>query len=169
MNYIVLGNISSIFAMLFLFLAVAQKDNHKLITIQGVSYFFFALAGLILKGYSGLVQDIIGFIRNLCIATNKNNIYIRNILLVSGIVFGYILNNKGFLGIFPIIGTFQYSIVSFKKSVSNKHLQLSIILNAVLMIIYSFVIQNYVNMITNTITILISIQTLRKDFASACL
>lgn len=160
MNYIIIGNLLSLFAMFFLFYAVSQKENHKLITIQGISYFFFASAGIILKGYSGFVQDIIGCVRNILIAKKNNSKTTRNILLVFGVLFGLLLNNKQFIGLFPILGTFQYTLISTKQNITNKQLQLSIIFNAILMTVYSFVIKNYINLITNTVTILLSIRTI---------
>lgn len=61
---ILIGNIISLAAMILLFSAASKKDNYELIRLQGMSHIAFAAAGLFMQGYSGVIQDIIGFLRN---------------------------------------------------------------------------------------------------------
>lgn len=160
---IIIGNVLTVIAMVFMLFAVSQKDNKKLIIIQGVSHFFFALSGIVLKGYSGVVQDVIGFVRNLAISKRIINKSIRIFLLTAGVVFGITLNNKGLIGVLPIVGTFQYTLVSTDEKSQNKTVQLSIIVNSILMIFYSIAINNYANIMTNSLIIIFSLKTIRES------
>ena len=160
---IIIGNVLTVIAMVFMLFAVSQKDNKKLIIIQGVSHFFFAISGIVLKGYSGVVQDVIGFVRNLAISKRIINKSIRIFLLTAGVVFGITLNNKGLIGVLPIVGTFQYTLVSTDEKSQNKTVQLSIIVNSILMIFYSIAINNYANIMTNSLIIIFSLKTIRES------
>ena len=160
---IIIGNVLTVIAMIFMLFAVSQKDNKKLIIIQGVSHFFFAISGIVLKGYSGVVQDVIGFVRNLAISKRFINKSIRIFLLTAGVVFGITLNNKGLIGVLPIVGTFQYTLVSTDEKSQNKTVQLSIIVNSILMIFYSIAINNYANIMTNSLIIIFSLKTIRES------
>ncbi len=157
MKNIIIGNFLSFVAMILLFVATAKKDNKQLIKIQGISHFFFALAGVALKGYAGVVQDGIGFVRNMLILRNKNTRITKIFLLLIAVFLGLYLNNTSYIGILPIIGTFQYTVISTMDGVSNKMLKNSMIFNSLLMIIYSAFIKNYVNIFTNIVVIVISV------------
>lgn len=163
MLFILFGNFLSFVAMLFLFYAISRRDNKTLILFQGVSHFFFALSGIIIKGYSGAVQDGIGCLRNILIVTEKNNIYTKVFLVSFAIIFGLIFNNRGWVGVLPVLGTFQYTLVSTIKHINNNKIQLSIIVNAILMIVYSICIMNYVNIIANIMAILVSGYTIKRN------
>lgn len=164
MQSIILGNIFSLFAMGFLFIALSHKDNHKLVFFQAFAHFFFILSALVVKGYSGAVQDIIGLIRNLLILKGLNSQRIRKLLLVSAVVLGIIFNNMGLVGLLPVIATLQYTLISTKKDISNNMLQISLILNAILLTGYSLALHNYVNVIANFISIGISLSTIYRNF-----
>lgn len=161
---IYLGNLFSFIATIFLFLAISRKDNYMLIKLQGISHFFFAIGGIILKGYSGAIQDSVGFIRNLVIVYKLNNYIIKALLLFTSVIMGFLFNNLGILGVLPIIGTFQYTIIATLKNVSYFELQVSIIINSILMVVYSLIIFNFVNVGTNIIVIIISLINLKKGY-----
>lgn len=139
------------------------QKNKELIKLQGQSHLLFALAGIIIKGYSGAVQDSVGCLRNLLIYYDIDYPCIKILFLVISLFGGLLLNNSGIVGFLPIIGTIQYTFISTTPGVTNNQLQSSIILNSLLMIIYSFAICNFVNVCTNLIVILLSIQMLQKN------
>ena len=153
---IIFGNIISLLALIILLLAVSKTTKRELLIFQGISYIFFAVAGVILKGYSGVVQDIVGCIRNCTILAKKNTYIIQIILIFISILLGLALNNCSYIGILPIVGSFQYAVFSMLNSIKLKTLKKSILFNSLLMIIYSIYIQNYINILTNTIVIIIS-------------
>ena len=163
MNHILIGNILSFIATIFLFRAVSKRENKALIKLQGQSHLFFTFAGIILKGYSGAVQDGVGCLRNLLIYFDICCSHIKYALLAVSLFGGLLLNNIGAIGLLPILGTMQYTFISTMPRISNTQLQLSIILNAVLMAIYSLAISNYVNICTNMIVICLSLSMIRTD------
>ena len=163
MSHILIGNALSLVATIFLFSAVSKKDNYTLIKLQGISHLFFCMAGIVIQGYSGAVQDGVGAVRNFIIYSNKNTNGLKILLLSVSILAGIYFNNICWIGLFPVIGTVQYTLVSTVKGIQNKHMQISIILNSILMSIYSLSILNYVNVCTNIGVICISINTLRTN------
>ena len=163
MSNIIVGNIFSFVAMILLFAATSKNNNIELLKIQGISHFFFALAGMVLKGYSGVIQDSVGFIRNMLMLVNINTKITRFVLLFIAVFLGIYFNNSSYIGILPIIGTFQYTIISTIKNISNNMLKYSMIINSLLMIIYSAYINNYVNIFTNILVIIISLLSVLKS------
>lgn len=158
---LLIGNILSFVALIILLLAISKKENKELIKLQGFSHVFFALSGLFLKGYSGFVQDSVGAIRNYLIYTNRNSKVSKMLLVLVGMILGILLNNKGFIGILPILGTFQYTLISTNTS-NIKIVKCSIIVNSILMVFYSITINNYVNILTDLIVIFITINDIKK-------
>lgn len=157
---IIIGNIISFIAMILLFSAASKKENNELIRLQGLSHIAFAAAGLFMQGYSGVIQDILGFLRNFLILNEKNTKIVKIILLLSGIVFGLYFNNKGITGVLPVFGTFQYTMTVSISGIDNKKIQLSLIMNAICMTVYNGVLFNYINVIANLIVTFVSLKSI---------
>lgn len=113
-----------------------------------------------MQGYSGVIQDILGFLRNFLILNEKNTKIVKIILLLSGIVFGLYFNNKGITGVLPVFGTFQYTMTVSISGIDNKKIQLSLIMNAICMTVYNGVLFNYINVIANLIVTFVSLKSI---------
>ena len=157
---ILIGNIISLAAMILLFSAASKKDNYELIRLQGMSHIAFAAAGLFMQGYSGVIQDIIGFLRNFLILNEKNTDKVKILLLLCGVIFGLYFNNKGIIGMLPVFGTFQYTTIVSIPGVDNKKIQLSLIINAICMTVYNGILFNYTNVIANVIVPFVSVKSI---------
>ena len=157
---ILIGNIISLAAMILLFSAASKKDNYELIRLQGMSHIAFAAAGLFMQGYSGVIQDIIGFLRNFLILNEKNTDNVKILLFLCGVIFGLYFNNKGIIGMLPVFGTFQYTTIVSIPGVDNKKIQLSLIINAICMTVYNGILFNYTNVIANVIVTFVSVKSI---------
>ena len=60
---------------------------------------FYTIADLILKGYSGVVQNAVGIFRNLAALYLPDKKYISWFLVVAAVVLGIYFNNRGLFGI----------------------------------------------------------------------
>ena len=84
-----------------------KKEN--MLKWQVANTSFAILAQLFLKGYSGMATNLVCLIRNILGARgrlNKTNTVILTILIV---VAGVAANNRGWLGLLPVITSVEYS------------------------------------------------------------
>ncbi len=86
--------------------------------------------------------------RNLAAMKNIKSKVLEWILILAGVVFGIVFNNRGLLGWLPIIANLEYSICVFKFKENEKALKLAFIINMVMYAIFSLVIMNYVGTVS---------------------
>ena len=84
-----------------------RKKQQQILAIQILSMIFYGAGAIILKGYSGAVQNGVGILRNLAAIKNIKSRIIEWILIVLGVVLGIVFNNRGLLGWLPIIANLE--------------------------------------------------------------
>ena len=72
-------------------------------------------------------------------------------LVLAGVVLGIAFNNRGLLGLLPVIANLEYSISVFRFKDNEKALKLAFILNMVLYAVFSLAIMNYVGAVSCTV------------------
>lgn len=113
-----------------------------------LSYIF---ANLLLKGYSGLVQNAVGFIRNLFLLKEIKNNIINYSLVVVALVLGIYFNNMSYIGLLPVVTGLLLSIAMIKTN-KVKIIKKLMIINSFAYVIYSLSLHNIISAIINLIT-----------------
>lgn len=149
---IILGNIVAAAGSLSLFVSTTAKSKKGILKMQAAGSFFLLLSDLILKGYSGAIQDTVGLIRNLIILAGKNSTLVSVILIVSGVVPGIIFNNHGLWGILPIFANFEFACVTLYPKSNEIAMKAAISVSTLCWAVYCFIIQNYVSALVNVFT-----------------
>ena len=90
MNFIniVLGNICSLFAMGTDSISSSRKTINSMLWVQNASQLLYCISSVLLKGYSGAVQNVVCVIRNLTVIKGINSKFLEWILVISGVVIG---------------------------------------------------------------------------------
>ena len=125
-----------------------------MLKVQNFSQLFYGISSVILKGYSGAVQNLISLIRNILKIKENKKEYIQWILLGIAIVLGVAVNKLGIIGYFPIIANVQYTIVVLKVKNNEKALKISFLISCILFTIFNVVILNIIGIIANLIIII---------------
>ncbi len=148
----VLGNVFTLIATCFTFLTSVRTKKRDMIISDVGTAFFYTIADLILKGYSGVVQNVVGLIRNIVALFLPGNKYINWTLIACGVIFGVYFNNLGFVGLLPVAACCYYSICILDDNPDGKRLKIALIIQALCYTVYSAVLLNIVGVITNLIT-----------------
>ena len=152
---IVLGNIIALLASLVMIYTGLIKDKSKIIYVQSIQIFLFAISNAILGGITGVITNIVSFTRNILCFKNKLNLPIKVLITILSIIFSIIFNNIGFIGILPLISTISYIwLMDIKDVIKFKFL---IIFTLVLWCIYDFAIKSYTGGLFNFFTIITNI------------
>lgn len=153
MNHIVIiiGNILSLCAMVTDSISGTRRKHSEIMAIQIVSQFFYGASSIVLKGYSALAQNVVAVFRNLASMKNVKSKALEWVLILSGVVLGVVLNNRGLLGWLPIIANFEYSVAVFRFKDNGKALKIAFIINAVMFGIFNVFLMNYVGAVSCTI------------------
>ena len=159
---IIIGNISSLLAMGTDSLASAQKTAKGVLWMQTLGQAIYCGGALILKGYSGAMQNIVSIARNLFAIGNIKSKALEWILLFLGVALGLIFNNLGFMGLLPVIANLQYTISVFRFKDNQRALKISFAINSFLYSVFNLAIYNFVGVVTNLVVVCVTIFFLIK-------
>jgi len=157
---VIIGNISSIIAILCDSFSGTRKTKKSVLVFQSLGLAFFCLSATILKGYSAAVQNATGIVRNLFAAFDKKNKYLEYAFIIIPVVLGLALNNRGWIGWLPVIANLQYGVIMFYAHDNVKLIKLSFVVFNILFVGFNAYIMNYVAAVGNIVilaTTLISV------------
>lgn len=163
MKTIIIGNLISLIAVFFAILNGTRKTKKEMILCDIGSATFYTIADLILKGYSGVVQNLVGIFRNLAALYLPDKKYIGWLLVVAAVVFGIYFNNRGWIGLLPVATSCWYSICIIDKNAGHLKLKVGLILNSMAFLIYSAVLYNLVGVISNLLVVSSTTFTIIKN------
>lgn len=149
---IIIGNIVAAAGSLCLFFSTAAKDKNGILKRQAAGSFFLLLSDLILKGYSGAIQDTVGLVRSIVILAGKNSRIVSILLILAGVIPGIIFNNNGLWGILPIFANLEFACVSLYPKSNETAMKASIAVSTLCWAVYCFIIHNYVSTCVNIVT-----------------
>lgn len=118
------------------------KRKENILKWQVANTAFLILANLFLKGYSGVATNLICLVRNFLGARgrlNKVNTIVLAILIVAG---GIAVNNRGWLGLLPVVASVEYSICMYLCR-DAQQMRLALAVNVALWAVYDFTIASY--------------------------
>lgn len=138
-----------------------------MLTLQSGQLMFTAIANFILGAYTGVVMNLVAFVRNAICLKVKYTIALKLIFSAILVGLGLYANNRGFLGILPIIGTVLVTCCLDVENVLK--LKVYYVIGQCLWIFYDFAVKNYVCTATDAFGIvsnmigIISVRKLQKD------
>ncbi len=148
-NEILIGNISSLCAMVTDSISSTRKKREEILGYQIISQLFYGAGTILLKGYSSTVQNAVAILRNLVAMRKIQNRAVEWILILLGVVLGAVFNNRGLIGWLPIVANLEYSVAMFRFVDSERNLKLAFLLNALMYSAFSLIIRNYVGVASN--------------------
>lgn len=148
---IVVGNVCSLFAMGTDSLSSSRKTINSMLWFQNASQLFYGIGAVVLKGYSGAVQNVVCIVRNIVVIKRINSKFVEWMLAIFGVVFGLCFNNLGLMGLFPIIANLQYTLAVFKFKDNERAIKISFLISAILFVFFSLAIWNFVGICTNIV------------------
>lgn len=147
---IIIGNLCSLLAMGTDVISSAQKTAKRVLWVQNISQLIYFTSTVVLKGYSGAAQNVVGIVRNLVAIKQISSRGIEWSLVILGVALGLGFNNLGWIGLLPVIANLQYTLGVFRFKDNERALKVSFLVNAALYAIFNLAIYNVVGFCTNT-------------------
>lgn len=166
MNGILIGNLCSLCATLTDSVSGTRKTKNAMLLMQIVSQVFYTTASLALRAYSATVQNVVAMVRNLIAIKGKSSRATEVALVILPVVLGIWFNNRGLIGLLPVIANLEYSLAVFRLSDRPLKLKYAFIINNLLFCVFNFAVMNFVggiSMIVVSVTTVISILQERKS------
>ena len=153
--FIIIGNCISFGAALFMVASCIVKQRHRVFQLQFIQCMLLTVASYFFQSYSGLIANFISGIRNILVAKGWFTKRIMILFLLISIVLGFVFNNRGWIGLLPIIANIQFAICcyTFTSLLGTKY---SIWVNVVLWIIYSFLIFDFATGISDSVVLIVN-------------
>lgn len=159
---ILIGNILSFIAALFLLSSCLLKRKDKIFVFQFFECATLAAASFFFGSYAGISTLLLSAVRNVLIAKNKFSKGLMCVFLALTAALGLITNNRGILGLMPVIATIQITLCGclLDGVIETK---LSIAANTAIWIVYSFIIRDYSTAVTDSIVLIFAVVSAAKS------
>ena len=142
---VLIANIIELFGQCTSLYGSTRKSKNEILTCQLILFGADAVSSYLLKGYSAIVTDVIGMLRNLLSIRNIGNKMISYVLLIATAVFGLWFNSNGFVGVLlVVVGLIQTAVILNRKS-STRDIQMACCFSSVCWAVFGLAIRNYVS------------------------
>ena len=152
---VIVGNIVGLLASIVMAYSGILKKKKKMLFFQCLEKVLLVISNILLNGISGAIVNTISFARNLLCYKDKLNVVSKIILTVILIPVTIYFNNRGLIGLLPLIAAVSFIWLMTVKDV--KKFKLLIIVTTVMWSIYNFYIQSYVTFAFEILTIITNI------------
>lgn len=146
----IIGNICSLLAMGSDSISATRKTARGVLWMQTLSQLFYLIGTIVLKGYSGAVQNAVSILRNLVAIRKLSSPIVEWTLVGAGVVFGLAFNNMGLMGLLPVVANLQYTLSIFRFRDNERALKISFMISIGLFAIFNIAIYNIVGMLSNS-------------------
>lgn len=158
MTYIVVGNIIALIGSVLLICTGLLAKKKHILFVQSLQTICFIISNFVLKGFSGVVINSLSLFRNIFAYKEKLTIPIKVCFIFISMVLCIIFNNKGIIGILPLISMCLYTWFMTTKDIM--HFKYLTIFITVLWGIYDFYIMSYTSSLFDFVTVACNIISL---------
>ena len=150
---VILGNGCSLLAMVTDSISSTQKTAKGVLLMQSLSQLIYCIGTILLKGYSGAVQNVVSILRNFVAIRKISSPLIEWILVALGVALGLLFNNLGLIGYLPVVANLQYTLAVFKFKENERALKISFAICIGLFAIFNCAIFNFVGVASNLVVL----------------
>lgn len=148
---IIIGNLCNFLAMLANAFSSTRKTAKDILRVQNLSQLIYFISAIVLRGYSAAVQNVVSMLRNISAIRNIKSKAVEWGLTAAGVILGIAFNNRGWMGLLPVLGNLQYTLAVFRAKDNDRLLKISFLISTAAYIAYNFVISNYVGVASDSI------------------
>ncbi len=148
MTNLIIGNIFSFLSALFIAVSVIKKSKKGLIGWQILDVVCCILSNIFLAAYAALTTNSVALIRNILAYKNANGKKTTIALTVLCVIAGLYANNRGIIGLLPIIASASYTVMMFTTK-NEQQMRLALSSNLLLWLVHDFYVQAYSSAFTD--------------------
>ncbi len=149
-THLILGNVFSLLSAICIAVSVLKKNKNDLIWWQIVDVVFYILSNIALYTYAALTTNSVALIRNILAYKNKLNKTNTWILLILCLIAGLWANNRGIIGLFPVIASASYTVFMFITK-DEQQMRWALVSNLILWFVHDIYVQAYPSASTDVI------------------
>lgn len=153
---IIVGNIISLIAGVFLILSMWVNDEKRAYKHQFLNAFILMISSFFFLSWTGVTTMAIAATRNLFVYNDRLTLNWTIFFIVISVVLGLMVNTMGIIGLLPIIAIVQITISNYALK-SIKWIKMSFIVNEFFYIVYFFAIYDFSSGIIELFTALIGL------------
>lgn len=161
MSNILIGNIISFAAAIFLAASCVVRDRKQVFILQFMNCAVLALASYFFGSYAAISTLALCCVRNVFITKDRFTRPVMTVIVILVIICGVLTNNRGIVGLMPVFATVEYTMCCY--FITNiKKTKISILLNELIWLVYSFIVQDYSTALTDVAVIIVDIVAILK-------
>lgn len=149
---IIVGNLISLFAGIFVILSLWVNDDKKAYRYQIFNTFILIFASFFFDSYVGVVVMTIVTIRLYMVYKDKFTLHWAIFFTILSTIIGFAVNNLGAVGLIPIIATIQITLCNYICR-DIKWIKLSFIINESFYAIYFWCVFDFTSVIIQFVTV----------------
>ena len=147
---LLIGNGISLIASIFLAISSCARERKNIYLFQILETGTYCVSSVFFKSWSGLSTLILSLIRNILVYTKHFREWHAYLFSVLVVVVGLMVNNRGFLGLLPLIATVELTLANYYAR-RVVFIKASLWINTVIWMIYSYLIFDFVAGIMQTV------------------
>ena len=156
---IVIGNIISLIAGIFIILSMWVNDEKKAYFYQFLNAFLLTISSVFFFSWTGVVTMAIAATRNAMVYKDKLTRRWTYFFIVLCVVLGLAVNNRGIIGLLPVIAIVEITICNYRLK-SIKYIKMSFIVNSAIYVIYFIAIWDFASAVIEGITVAVGLISL---------
>ena len=160
---IIIGNVCTVLAMACNAISSAGRSPKRVLWMQNASQAIYGISGIALRGYSATAQNVVSILRNLAAIRDIKSKVLEWVLVVLGVVLGVACNNRGWVGLLPVIGNLQYTLAIFRFRTDEHKLKFFFLISVLAFVVFNYAICNYVGVAADSFVAITTSVMLWKD------
>lgn len=158
---IIIGNIISLIAGVFIILSMWVNDEKKAYLYQFLNAFILIISSVFFFSWTGVTTMVIAATRNMMVYKDRLTLRWTVFFIVISVVLGLMVNTMGFVGLLPIIAIIQITLCNYYLK-TIKSIKTSFIVNSAIYIVYFLAILDFSSAAIESVTALIGVVALFK-------
>ena len=158
---IIIGNIISLIAGVFIILSMWVNDEKKAYLYQFLNAFILFISSVFFFSWTGVTTMAIAATRNMMVYKDRLTLRWTVFFIVISVVLGLMVNTMGFVGLLPIIAIVQITLCNYYLK-TIKSIKTSFIVNSAIYIVYFLAILDFSSAAIESVTALIGVVALFK-------
>ena len=160
---VIVGNVCSLLGMVADSFSSTRKSAKEVLWVQSLGQLIYCIGTIVLKGYSGAVQNAVSILRNFVAIKKINNKTVEWCLVLLGVALGIAFNNLGLIGYLPVVANLQYTLAVFKCKDNDRTLKISFVICVGLFAVFNIAILNLVGVCSNLVVLVTTLVMLFKQ------
>lgn len=156
---IVIGNIISLVAGIFIILSMWVNDEKEAYKYQFLNAFILMISSVFFLSWTGVTTMAIAASRNAMVYYDKLTFRWTIFFIIISVVIGCMVNTMGIIGFLPIIAIIQITLSNYYLK-TIKSIKTSFIINSTIYIVYFLAIYDFASATIESVTALIGLISL---------